>query len=324
MANTTVEHDGYSVTSNTETADAMHAAFAVPDVAVETPDAQPAEVEQTGDAPDPAPVSTAPPVTEDTKRNRREDPKLAIKEARAKERDAERRAEAAERERDELKARMAQPPPPARQAAAQPQAAPAAAIDESDPEPNYVDGASPSDFVKAHSRWAARQEVKASETRREQQWQAQQLRQAAEARWTPFVERMLELRKDTAFAAGLAPEIRDINFEQRTPVTDAIIDSANPKAVLQYLSDHPQDFQRLATLHPVLAIREMARLEERLAAGPGSATAPPVLSNAKPPIPALGGSPHVSDASVDEADLDLDEFIRRGNDRDRKQSTARR
>lgn len=323
MANTTVEHDGYSVTSNTETADAMHAAFAVPDAAVETPDAQPAEVEQTGDAPDPAPVSAAPPVTEESKRNRREDPKLAIKEARAKERDAERRAEVAERERDELKARMAQPPPPARTAAPAPPAA-AAAIDESDPEPNYVDGMQPADFVKQHSRWAARQEVKASETRREQQWQAQQLRQAAEARWTPFVAKMLELRKDTAFAAGLAPEIREINFEQRTPVTDAIIDSADPKAVLQYLSDHLQDYQRLATLHPVLAIREMARLEERLAAGPGSATAPPVLSNAKPPIPALGGSPHVSDASVDEADLPLDEFIRRGNARDRQHLTARR
>lgn len=326
MANTTVEHDGYSVTSNTETADAMHAAFAVPAAAAETPEgAQPSglNTDDASVADDAPPVSTAPPVTEDAKRNRREDPKLAIKEARAKERDAERRAEVAERERDELKARMAQPPPPARPAAPA-AAAPAAAIDESDPEPNYVDGTSPSDFVKAHSRWAARQEVKASETRREQQWQAQQLRQAAEARWTPFVERMLELRKDTAFAAGLAPEIRDINFEQRTPVTDAIIDSANPKAVLQYLSDHPQDFQRLATLHPVLAIREMARIEERLAAGPGSATAPPVLSNAKPPIPALGGSPHVSDASVDEADLPTDEFIRRGNERDRKNLTSRR
>jgi len=320
MADITTD-DGFSISSNTETADAMHAAVAVPDDAAE--DSEDPKASEAGKPVDtsetlpsePSPVSAVPPGTE-KRRNRREDPQEAIKVAVAKEREAERRAQAAERERDELRARLAPPPP---------RAAPPTSGDD-DPEPMYVQGQAPDEFVRQHSRWSARQEVKAVFKQRALEEQAAARQQADIVRSQPFLAKMAEITvSDPTFATKLHPDVIALDMRERTPITDAIIDSADPKAVLQYLSDHPQDFQRLATLHPYHAIREMARLEERLAAGPGSATAPPVLSNAKPPIPALGGSPHSSDANVDEADLPVEEFIRRANRNDpRRTLTPRR
>lgn len=81
-------------------------------------------------------------------------------------------------------------------------------------------------------------------------------------------------------------------------LADEIIDADNPVALMQHLSDHPDDFQRLATLPTRRALeRALARLDATLtAAAPSTGPARPVaISHAKPPVRPVESSAPVSD-----------------------------
>jgi hypothetical protein len=70
--------------------------------------------------------------------------------------------------------------------------------------------------------------------------------------------------------------------------------------------DHPKDFQRLSTLHPVQAFREMGKLEATLAAASPARSAPREVSRARPPVqrvesvPQMSAAPPGDDASDEE------------------------
>lgn len=101
---------------------------------------------------------------------------------------------------------------------------------------------------------------------------------------------------------------------------EQVYQSDQPKALLLHLSRLPYDErQRLATLPPDQVIRALAKIEASVpvAAVRGPAQVPPVISQAPEPITPLGSSPVVRD-DTDEADLPLEQFIKRGNARDRK------
>jgi hypothetical protein len=68
----------------------------------------------------------------------------------------------------------------------------------------------------------------------------------------------------------------------------------------------------------MLAIREMGKLEARLDAAlpTGSASKAPIISQAKPPLKPVSGSPVVSDERADEDDEPFEKFFKKGNAND--------
>lgn len=114
------------------------------------------------------------------------------------------------------------------------------------------------------------------------------------------------------------PTLKD-RIDPKTPATqqmrDYVIDSDKGVELLVYLSEHKSEAQRLSTLHPLKCAEELGKLEMRLDAAHSGPAQVPAVSQAKPPIKPVDGSPNVSD-EVDEGDLPPDEFIRRANKRD--------
>jgi hypothetical protein len=91
-------------------------------------------------------------------------------------------------------------------------------------------------------------------------------------------------------------------------VFEEIVSSERAPELLLYVSENPDEFQRLATLHPRVMLREIARLEVSLSGPPAAATAgnsapkAPEVSQAKPPVRPVTGSPYTADDD-DEAAL---------------------
>ena len=71
--------------------------------------------------------------------------------------------------------------------------------------------------------------------------------------------------------------------------------------MLIYLSEHPDQFQRIASLKtPRDVSREMAKIEARLEAATASTSSRPSVSKAKPPVRLVTGSP--ATATVEPSD----------------------
>lgn len=76
------------------------------------------------------------------------------------------------------------------------------------------------------------------------------------------------------------------------PATEALFESDDPKALIEYLTDpdNAEDARRLASLNPVRAGREIARIEAEIKAAKAAAKAKPKPSNAPRPVePVKGG-----------------------------------
>lgn len=73
------------------------------------------------------------------------------------------------------------------------------------------------------------------------------------------------------------------------PATDAIFDSDNPKALIEYLTDpdNADEAERIASLSPLRAGREIARIEQKLKED--ASKAKPKPSNAAKPLEAVKG-----------------------------------
>lgn len=128
----------------------------------------------------------------------------------------------------------------------------------------------------------------------------------------------------TEIAAGRLPQGYKPTFGNF--LSEQIFRSPAPKELALHFTAHPEDVQRLSTLHPMQVIREMGKLEATLtqaAASLTTGTAPaPPMSKARPPIQPVKGSSQ-SPAFEDESDeMPVEEFIRRGNARDSKRRMA--
>jgi hypothetical protein len=216
---------------------------------------------------------------------------------------------------------QAQPPAPPPQS---PQ--PPAYVPPEDPEPRLEQFAGAPDPYSAWSRETARWDVR-QEHRRIQS--AQQAHAIYATRTSRLTEKLAQYETThPGFSAALHPDVANIKFstprEFGTPVGDLIVDSPHTAALLEYFSTHHQDFQRISTLHPLLAARELGKIESRFdAAAAGPASKPPPISKAKPPNKPVGSSPVISDDTEDEGELPIEEFVKRGNARDARSSGRR-
>lgn len=323
MASTTIEHDDLTIESSHETEAAMREAV--------TPDepAAPGGPAPVSDTAEPTPPGATVVPAADKSRNRRDDPNRAVQTAVAKQRDAERIAAEQKARADRLEADLARaqasaavaaPVPAPRAAAATPAPAPTAAewrryVALPDA-PKFDQFDNNDDYVAAMSLFIA-------DTRFDERMDRIEQSNFERQRATTWHERLT--------AARAADPSFDTRVDPTTPATqqmrDYITDSSVGPDLLLHLSAHRDDAQRISTLPPPLVEREMGKLEGQIlaratAASPGPASTP-VISSAKRVTKPVTSSPVGSD-DVDEADLPVEEFIRRANARDRADSAARR
>lgn len=166
----------------------------------------------------------------------------------------------------------------------------------------------------------------AAKTSIRQELQQTQAQEAERARMSAWQGRLSDARKanpqfdDEILAAGRMPLTR--------PMWDYVIDEAAGPVVLHYLAKNPNDLQRIATLPTNHAIREMAKIEMRLAAAPSTTGPAPTVVHSSAPAPTkpVGSTPSVStsDPVADSDDESVEAHIRRMNKREGKSYATRR
>ena len=297
-----------TIDSNHETVEQIETAFQDDSPVSDAPDA----VEAAAPVEPVAPVEgdeTAPP----KKRKRRSDPTEAVKSAVAKQREAERRADAAESKMQALAAAA-----PVAQPAAQPEAKPApqpaswSRFKEMPGVPRPDQFTAYEDYSMALAEFVSDAKQNEQRAAHEQQEIAQQ-QQVQLDRWSKTLNDAREANPE--FDEGL-----NLDTPMSLPMQHLAMESAQGIGILQWLSDHPDDAQRISTLHPAETYREMGKLEARLldAASSTSSGSARVVSSAKAPIKPLGTSPPVEDPFEITDDLSMDEHFRRMNAADRQ------
>ena len=297
-----------TIDSNHETPDQIAVAFQ--DDTPRAEDAPAVEAsepsEAAGESPEAAP---APP----KKRTRRNDPGEAVKAAIAKQREAERRAEAAESRVQELSAPPAEAHPPSEP---EPQAPTWERFKTMPGVPTVDQFQSYEDYSMALAEFvsdAKQTEYTAAQQQAHEQQQQAQQQQVQLDRWSKTLE---EARQhDPKF-----DETLNLDTPMSLPMQHLAMESPHGIAILQWLSEHPDDAQRISTLHPAETYREMGKLEARLEAASSTEKSGParVVSSAKAPIKPLGTSPPAEDPFAITDDLSMDEHFRRMNAADRQ------
>jgi hypothetical protein len=289
-----------TIDSNHETVDQIQLAFADDQApADESPDAT-------------APVEAAEPVEAIPARGpdsakphkRRSDPAEAVKSAVGKQREAERRAEAAEARMQAMVEPITTEPTPGGGDWARFKQIPGVpTVDQFD---------AYEDYSMAMSAFVADVRHHERDAERASSYQAHQHQQAQDAQTAAWNGRLSEARaQNPDFDSTLKPDT-----PMSLPMQHLAMESPQGIEILQWLSANPDESQRISTLHPAEVYREMGKLEARLEAAPSRASAR-VVSNAKSPIRPLGTSPHINDAFEITDDLSFDEHFRRANAEDR-------
>jgi chemotaxis protein histidine kinase CheA len=293
-----------TIDSNHETTDQIAVAFQ--DDPPPSEDAPAVEAVEAVDEAVPAPPK---------KRTRRNDPGEAVKSAIAKQREAERRAEAAESRVQELSA-PAPTPDPQPTAESEPQAPTWERFKAMPGVPTVDQFQSYEDYSMALAEFvsdAKRTEHDAAQRDAYEQQQVAQQQRVQLDRWSKTLD---EARQhDPQF-----DETLNLDTPMSLPMQHLAMESPHGIAILQWLSAHPDDAQRISTLHPAETYREMGKLEARLEAASSTEKSGParVVSSAKAPIKPLGTSPPAEDPFSITDDLSFDEHFRRMNASDRQ------
>jgi len=315
-----VTHGDLTVTSSHESADEMRTALAIPDDlrATAEPATPPAEIAPSQEPEPPESAAVPEPARNpdgtfkaagSKPKKPRDDPQARINQAIARQREAERKAAQLEQEIASLR----QPRLP--ETTPQPAPAPAPVKeDEGEPQPDKYDGLQYDPrYIRDLTQWHAKQAWQQQVQQQREAYEAQQQQQAEYAQAQAHQERLTAARaKYPDFDQRLNPEI-PVNGPTRAIIQSSAV---GPELML-YLSDHPDEAQRIATLHPVLAIREMGKLEARFeAAGSGPVSTPP-MSTAKPVVKPVTGSPLTVERDEYRDDEPFEAHFKRENARDR-------
>jgi hypothetical protein len=268
-----------TIDSNHETTDQIAVAFQDDPPPV---DATAAEAVEAVDA-----VVDAPPV----KRKRRSDPTVAVKSAIAKQREAERRATAAESRVQEL-VQSAPPPSAAPAEPAQAEVPSWSRFKAMPGVPKPEQFTAYEDYSMALAEFVSdtkQTEHDVAQQDAHERHQANQQQQQQLDRWSTTLNKARE--DDPGFEESL-----NLDTPMSLPMQHLAMESPQGIDILRWLSAHPDDAQRLSTLHPAETYREMGKLEARLEAASPVVRGPArVVSSAKAPIKPLGTSPPVED-----------------------------
>ncbi len=85
------------------------------------------------------------------------------------------------------------------------------------------------------------------------------------------------------------------------PMQDAVLNSESGPAMMYHLCQNPEECDRIAAMNPILALKEMGRLEGRLeAAPPGPTSTTESITKAPRPIKPVGGGATASTIQPDQ------------------------
>jgi hypothetical protein len=305
--------DGITVESNTGTAQELKSGL----------DALDAEIDKQE-------AATAPPELprEATGRfkSRRHSAVARMEDATAKEAAAKRERDTVQAENAKLKADLAaatRPPVPA--AAAPPPPRPQAQAPPADPEPDphdlakYPAGEYDARYLRDVGRYEARQEFQKLRAAEQQAQAGEQHLRTVESGLQTYAQKMQAAFPAEgglqAFLEELPPALVNLRpsavqamlvargampptpLSAANVIADCISDADEPVPLMRHLKDHPQEFQRLLSLHPIAVFRAMGRLEASLAAAsPPARPAPRETSRARPPVQRVESVPQMSDA----------------------------
>jgi hypothetical protein len=264
-----------------------------------TPDAASGEPDdQAGERPDTAPASEPGKPAQDSGHKGNAETRIKALNWRAKQ--AEERAERLERELSEARKRT--DPTPSKPT--KPADAASAKAPGDDPEPQLDDYQNEADpyaaWMRACSRWEARQEHKRIDTEREQRAAAETAGKAEEERIKSFKGRINQAGGN-AFLEGVSEEVRALKPAQaakvagepvtaRHVVASELIKSDVAPALMKHWTDHPEDLAKFDTCSDLPALlREFGRQEARVSAAP--ATPAKTVTSAPPPPTTLGSHP---------------------------------
>jgi hypothetical protein len=319
----TVEHDSFTVDTNTAPADEVRASLQQADAqataAAATAVSDPSESSR--------PESASPLETDaDTDGQDAGDASEAGKQLAARKRSLEGRKQTiqsqindlvrqrgeTQRERDQMAAELAA----LRAERAQltrAQAAPPAA----DGAPKIEQFQDYDQYDEARVRYLAQQEAQRL-LQQTQQQQAEYQREVARAQWQQQRDASFAQRLDS-FAKEHPEFVNEVDREDivlTQPIVDVIKESPMAPALMLHIANHPEDVQRIQALHPVLAYGEMKALEARLEVAATPASTRPSISQARPPIRPVGSAP--SGGTDDPSSLEFgSEYVRRMNAADR-------
>lgn len=245
------------------------------------------------------------------------------------------------REAREEAARLRQELAEARRAPARTEAPPAAAerreapaartAPDDDPEPQEAEFENYADFVKASSRWAARDEHRKVEAKTHMEKAHREYVGAIQSDVDTFHERVTGLKKgdpkqESAFQEFmsslpdelLAPPSIMVPAGQRRPVNliaDIAMLSPKPREIYEYFADNLDEYQRIAALRTRdEVIAEMAIVKHRLDAATSDTSARREPSRAGTPPRSVGGSANTG--TGDEDSLPFSERVRRFGQRE--------
>jgi hypothetical protein len=222
---------------------------------------------------------------------------------------ARRDAEAARQELAALRAQLPPPPP-----AEVPRQAPPAPGDSGDPEPTEEQFETYREYVRAQAQWAARQQLQQFVQFTQQQAAQHEAAQYRATAASTFADRMQAAQAaEPALLAQIRPELLNLrpSFSLQpgerptgeTVIADLVLQHEQPERLLTALSQDDDTFRRIGALHPMLAMRELGRLEARLDAASSGSVSQPSLSQAKPPIQPVGRGASVPPGARDPKDI---------------------
>ena len=161
-------------------------------------------------------------------------------------------------------------------------------------------------YIVARAGWDVRQEQ-----------QAQRAREYATDLDRKHNERMLA-------AITVDPTLDEVSKDPTLPISQvmslAIKESDQGPALVRYLANNRKEADRIAQLHPLMAAREMGRIEGTIieaaraakAAPPAPPVAPVTVSQAPEPVRSVGGTKGAA-PSDDDDKLSIEEVIRKRN-----------
>ena len=187
------------------------------------------------------------------------------------------------------------------------------------------------EYVEAFSDWKLESYKAQERAERQQQEQYRIANQGHEARKQGFVERFQAAREsdpdidskiDPVLAEQLQPTPPGMPPTAASTIADEVLDSPDAARLLAHFTAHPEDVRKLVVMSSSREIaRAIAKIEDRLDGEPTKREQPSV-SKAKPPVKPVTTSAQVGEEDVDDIE-DFDTYVKKANARDNRARRGR-
>jgi hypothetical protein len=154
-------------------------------------------------------------------------------------------------------------------------------------------------FQEAMVDWKVNQRLEKHETQQRDRIERDRVQRAQEESVAAHTARIDTFRAaHTDFDAVIE---KGKNLPLTRPMQDAVMNSESGPALMYHLCQNPEECDRIAGLHPMMAIKEMGRLEAHVeAADTGPASSAELVTKAPRPIKPVGGGATASTVPRDQ------------------------